>query len=152
MMTLAAMSMSASAEIVTPLQGGGEFVIYEEGDKLPACTLTRTADFTFNQTFAKYPSSTLLKTPYTVNGVNNVVPLGSGEKNILFHFDSAPNGCYVWVYNVDTGSYKLEGATMGNYASEDFGFRNLPAGTTYKFRFAGPSTSSVTLSGSCETY
>ena len=41
---------------------------------------------------------------------------------------------------------------MGNYASEDFGFRNLPAGTTYKFRFAGPSTSSVTLSGSCETY
>lgn len=32
-MAISAMSISAFAEIVTPLPGGGEFVIYEEGDK-----------------------------------------------------------------------------------------------------------------------
>ncbi len=151
-MSMSVMSISAFAEIVTPLPGGGEFVIYEEGDKVPTSLFRRTADFTFNQTFPKYPSSLQLKTPYTVGGVNNVLPLGSGEKNILFHFDDEPSGCFVWMYNVDKGSYELDGASMGMYASADYGFRNLPAGTTYKFRFSGTSLSSVKLSGSCETY
>lgn len=151
-MACSVMSISAFAEIVTPLPGGGEFVIYEEGDEIPTGSLKRTADFTFNQTFPKYPSHAQLITPYTVGGVNNVVPLSSGERNILFHFDDAPNNCYVWLYNVDTGNYELNGASMGLYASEDYGFRNMPAGTTYKFRFSGTPLSSVNLSGSCETY
>ena len=152
MASVSAMSMSAFAEIVTPLPGGGEFVIYEEGDVLPPGALMRTADFTFNQTFPAYPSSALLNTPYTVNNINNVIPLSSSERNIEFNFDDSPSSCYVWLYNVDTGSYELNGATMGLHASEHYSFRNLPAGTTYRIRFSGPTYSSKTLSGSCNTY
>lgn len=152
MAAVSAMSMSAFAEIVTPLPGGGEFVIYEEGDVLPPGALLRTADFTFDQRFPAYPSSSLLNTPYTKNSVNNVIPLSSDERNIEFHFDESPSLCHVWVYNVDTESYELNGASMGMHANAHYSFRNLPAGTTYRFRFSGPEGESRVLSGSCNTY
>ena len=152
MTSMSTMSLSAFAEQVTPLPGGGEFVIYEEGDEIPQRAITRTADFNFEQTFPKYPSSATLITPYTYNGVNNVVLLSVSERNIMFHFDTAPDGCYIWVYNVNEDRYDLSGATMGNQSSTDFALRNVPAGNAYRFRFSGTSTSPVTLSGSCETY
>lgn len=152
MTSVSAMSLNVFAEQITPLPGGGEFVIYEEGDELPMDAYVRTAGFNFNQTFPKYPSSATLITPYTENSINNVIPLGRDEKNIMFHFNSAPDGCYVWMYNVTTGSYELDGASMGAMTSKNYSFRNLPAGNTYRFRFSGPSSSTKTLSGSCETY
>lgn len=151
-MACSVMSISAFAEIVTPLPGGGEFVIYEKGDKIPTGSLTRTASFDFDQIFPKYPSSSQLITPHTVNNINNVVPLGPRERNISFHFDNAPNSCHVWMYNVDTEEYELEGANMGTHTITEYGFRDLPAGTTYRFRFSGTTLSSVRLSGSCETF
>lgn len=153
MAAVSAMSMSSAfAEKVTPLPGGGEFVVYEEGDELPMVAYTRTADFDFNQKFPKYPSSSFLSTPYTKNSVKNVIPLGTDERNILFSFDSAPRGCYVWMYNVTTGIYELEGSAMGGLADKNYGFRGLPSGNTYRFRFSGTDFNAVTLSGNCTTY
>ncbi len=149
---MSVMSITSFAEIVKPLPNGGEFVIYEEGDVLPPAAYSRTADFTFSQTFPMYPSHEQLRTPYSFNNINNVIPLSSGESNILFHFNSDPSGCYVWLYDVSAGVYELEGEYMGMYASRDFGFRNFPSGTAYKVRFSGTRNSAVTLSGSCETY
>ncbi|MDO5396709.1 MAG: hypothetical protein Q4G33_02160 [bacterium] len=143
---------SVFAEKVMPLPGGGEFVIYEEGDKLPMVAYARTADFDFNQTFPIYPRSSFLLTPYTENSVKNVIPLGEGERNIHFTFDSAPRGCYVWLYNVTTGKYELDGEAMGGLVDKNYGFRNLPAGNTYRIRFSGTDYNAVTLSGNCATY
>lgn len=146
------MSIAAYAKIVKPLPNGGEFVIYEKGDVLPAAAHSRTADFTFSQTFPKYPDKLTLQTPYRVNNISNVIPLSTGEKNILFHFDESPDDCYVWIYNVDEGVYELEEEYMGMYTSEDYEFRNFPTSTSYRIRFSGTRYSEVTLSGSCETY
>lgn len=150
---ISAMSVSSAfAEKVTPLPGGGEFVIYEEGDELPMQAYARTADFNFSQRFAKYPNFDLLSTPYTENSVDNVIPLGIGERNILFAFDSAPRGCYVSMYNATTGRYELDESPMGGLADKNYGFRNLPAGNTYRFFFSGTDFNAVTLSGNCSTY
>jgi len=148
MMVMTTMS-SVSAEIVKPLPGGGEFVIYEEGDELPSAFYLRTASFTFSQTFPKYPSKAVFQTSETINGQSNVLYLEPVHTGIYFNFNTSPS-CYVWMYNVTDGIYELEAQNMGDNASKAYSFRNLPYGHTYRFSFAGKS-SAVTLSGTCYT-
>lgn len=146
-MSLSAMSLNVFAKETITFDNGVEINFYSD-DEAPVRKV-RTADFTFSQSFAKYPSKTVLNTPYTVNSVNNVIELGNGESEICFEFNSSPNQCYLWVYNVNTGTYLINGYYMGNNVDENYSISNLPSGNVYRIMMAG--TSSIRLSGSCYT-
>lgn len=152
-MAVSIMSVSAFAKTEIPLENGAVLTIYEDDENYPVAG-RRTANFGFSQLFSAYSDFDYVQTPYTVNGVNNVIPLSSSESSIRISFTAKPTTFYMALYDTTTGSYMTSGTNglmlMQNTSSR-YTISNLPSGHAYSLRFAG-SGQKGRISGTIETY
>ncbi len=156
LMVLSIMNLSALAATEIPLKNGVKLVMYDNNEEIPFNSMQNiraAVGFSFSiSSLPEKPGSAILRTPYTWNGVNNVIPVDSPFSNIGIAFTVNPTSLkFFSLYDVTANEYITDGADNMNgpmYFSDNFSITGLTSGHKYIIRFSGNGA----LAGDVSTY